>query len=489
MLSKQKTFKFILLILSVFTFIQYSCKKDTIISTSSAKLNFSSNSILFDTVFTTIGSTTQQLKVYNPYKQKIKISSIKLAGGTNSNFRINVDGLPGTSFNDIEIEPKDSIFIFVRVTVDPNNSNSPLVISDSILFTTNGNLQKVKLVAWGQDAYYYTPKYVLTFPDGSTLPYSVIHCDAIWENDKPHVIYGYAVVDSGCTLTIKENTNIYFHKDAVLWVYKDGTLKVQGTMGNPVTFQGDRLEQYYSDSPGQWGEIWLSAGSKNNDINYAIIKNANIGLQIDTTAVNPTQPTLSLENTIIKNMSTAGILAQGTWMEAKNCVFANCAQCAIDLNIGGKYDFKHCTIGNYWDYSNRQTASLILNNYYQDINKNVILRNLVQANFGNCIIYGSLNEEILLDKKTGALFNYNFNHCLLKTNLDTNAAFSSNCISCLYNNDPAFIDKNSNNLQLLSTSPAINKGLLNIAYYVPFDILHHNRTTNIAPDLGAYEAK
>ncbi len=469
-------------ILLILFFFESSCKKDKIINDISAKVKFSSNLILFDTVFTTIGSVTKQLKVYNPYSEIIKVSSIRLAGGTNSNFRINVDGIATTEIDNIEIEPKDSIYIFVKVTVDPTNSNSPLVVSDSILFNTNGNLQQVQLVAWGQDAYYHTPKY----PEGNPW-FSIIKCDDIWTNDKPHLIYGYAVVDSACTLTIKENARIYLHKNAVLWVYKDGTLKVEGTLGNPVTFQGDRLEQYYNDKPGQWGKIWLSAGSKNNEINHAIIKNGYIGIHADTTTTNPTEPTLKIENTIIENMGAAGILAQGSWVEAKNCVIGNCSQYAVVLNMGGKYDFRHCTFGNYWSYSTRNTASLVLNNWYKDINENIIHRDLEKAYFGNCIVYGSLSEEILLDSLQGALFNYKFDHCLLKTGVNTgNANYFANCI---INSDPAFIDYSVNDYQLNDGSPAIDKGLMSIATYIPFDILRHNRTSNVAPDLGAYEKK
>ena len=470
----------IISILLTFIFFESSCKKDKIINDTSAKVEFSSDTILFDTVFTTIGSVTKQFKVYNPYNQIIKISSIRLAEGTNSNFRINIDGVAATEIENIEIEPKDSIYIFVKVTVDPTNSNSPLVVSDSILFTTNGNLQQVQLVAWGQDAYYYTPD----LPVGDPW-ISIIKCDDIWTNDKPHVIYGYAVVDSACSLTIKEGTQIYMHKNSVLWVYKDGTLKVEGTLGNPVIFQGDRLEQYYKDKPGQWGKIWLSAGSKNNEINYAIIKNGYIGLHADTTTTNPTQPTLKIENTIIENMGAAGILAQGSWVEAKNCVIGNCSQYAVVLNIGGKYDFKHCTIGNYWSYSSRNTPSLVLNNWYKDINENIIHRDLEKAYFGNCIIYGSLSEEILLDSLQGALFNYKFDHCLLKTEVNTgNVNYFANCV---INEDPDFKDVTVNNYQLNIGSAAIDNGLMSIADNIPFDILRHNRTTNIAPDLGAYE--
>lgn len=459
-----------------------SCKKDTIITDTNAKLSFSSDTVIFDTVFTTVGSVTKEIKVYNTYDQKIKISRIRLAGGTNSNYRINIDGIAATDVSEIEIEPNDSIYIFVKVTVDPNNSNSPLVISDSILFETNGNLQQVQLVAWGQDAYYHTPDhFFVNFPD-----YSIIDCDDIWLNDKPHVIYGYAVVDSGCTLTIKEGARIYLHKGGVLWVYKDGTLKVQGTMGNPVTFQGDRLEQYYKDKPGQWGKIWLSAGSKNNEVNYAVIKNGYIGIHVDTTANSPTQPTLTLENTIIENMGAAALLAQGSWVVAKNCVFGNCAQYAVVLNIGGKYDFRHCTIGNYYSLTTRQTPSLVLNNWYEDIYNVTHPRDLTNAYFGNCIIYGSLSEELQKDSIAAALFNYTFDHCLVKTQTSTNY---SRYVNCVINSDPAFKDYTNNNYELNEGSAAIDKGLMSIANYLPFDILRHNRTNDAAPDMGAYEKK
>src|ERR1035437_957402 len=194
-----------------------SCKKDHITTDSSAKIGFSTSSILFDTVFTTVGSTTKTFLVYNRNSQSIKISSIRLARGTASNFRINVNGLKGVQFSDIEIRAKDSMFVFVEVTVNPNNSNSPLVIRDSIVFQTNGNMQDVHLEAWGQNAYFYTPN---IFPANGFPGYSNISCDAVWKNDKPHVIYAYAVVDSGCTLTIESGTKVYMHPGAVLYVNK-----------------------------------------------------------------------------------------------------------------------------------------------------------------------------------------------------------------------------------------------------------------------------
>ena len=456
---------------------------------TTGSLNFSNDSVSFDTVFTTIGSTTKQLKVYNPSSKPVKISSITLGRGSASNYRINIDGVSATQIKDIELGAKDSMFIFVKVTVDPNNVNTPFVVSDSLVFITNNKMQQVKLVAWGQNAYYHTPTH---FPVNMSS-YSVISANETWHNDKPHLVYGWVVVDSSFTLTIQEGTKIYFHNNAGMWVYNDASLKVEGTKDNPVVFQGDRLEQWYKDIPGQWGRlmsdgnlysmgIWLSAGSKNNDINYAVIRNGDTGIKVDTLG-NSANPTLKLRNTIIENMSTAGIYAQGSFIQAENDVVSNCGVHALILSIGGSYDFKHCTFANYWDYSTRQTSSVVLNNYYKDINGNTQIRDLTKADFGNCIIYGNIDEELFLDKNASGLFNFKFNHCLLKTAHDiTNATFYD---TCLKNADPLFENTTTNDYMLQYNSPAIDTGDLGIAAQVPLDIRGSSRTA--APDLGAYE--
>ncbi len=408
-------FSYIIFFIFFISLFVSSCHKDeNYITDTSVKLSFSNDSISFDTVFTTIGSTTKILKIYNNEKRPLLISSIYLAGGSSSNFRINVDGVPGISFKDVEINGNDSLWIFVRVTVDPGNQSTPFIITDSIVFNTNGNIQDVKLCAWGQDAYYHTPtEHIEGLP-----PFSYAGCASAWANDKPHVIYGYTVVDTDSTLIIQAGTKIHLYKNAVIWVYNGGSIKVNGNKDNPVIFQGTRLEQYYNDMPGQWNKIWLSAGSKDNVINYAIIKNGTIGIQADTLG-SLVSPTLRLSNTIIKNMSSAALWGQGSHIWAVNSVFANCGLYNIILSIGGKYSFKHCTAGNFWNYSTRTSPALLLNNYYKDYLGNYQVRSLDSAYFGNCIIYGSNNDEIGLDRFSSAsVFNYNFDHCLIKTTLN-----------------------------------------------------------------------
>lgn len=460
-----------------------SCKKVEQVADATAKPSFSTDSVLFDTVFTTVGSTTKTFKIYNRNSQQINISRLFLATGSSSQFRINVDGVSGTSLNDIEINGGDSLFVFVQVTVNPTGVNSPLLIRDSIVFETGNNRQHVMLTAIGQDVYLHKPDHFSTtgFP-----PYSIITCNDLWTNDKPHLIFGYAVVDEGCTLTIQQGARVHLNNKAVLWVYKGGTLIVQGAKNNEVVFQGARLEADYKDVPGQWGKIWLSSESKNNVIDWAIIKNGSIGVQADTLG-DPVNPTLLITNTIVKNMSAAGIYGQGTHIRGYNCVFANCGQYVAALTIGGKYKFEHCTFANYWTEGSRSTPLLAMSNYYVDVNSTIQIRDLDSAYFGNCIMYGNLEEEIGLDSSTfGGIFNYKFDHCLIKTALNTANSVHYNTVS--QNADPQFVNVSLNNYQLKATSPAIDAGDTQI--FIGTDLNGANRpnsSTTSLPDLGAYE--
>jgi hypothetical protein len=455
-----------------------SCKKDALLTDSSAKLEFSTDSVLFDTVFTTLGSTTKTFRIYNRHSQKMNISKIRLAAGSSSPFKLNVDGISGKSISDVEILGGDSLFVFVQVTVDPTGVSNPLLIRDSIIFETNDNIQDVKLTAVGQDVYLHKPDH---FPLNGFPAYSIINCNDVWTNDKPHLIFGYAVVDSGCTLTMMPGTRVHLYKNAGLLVFKDGTLIVNGAKGSEVTFQGTRLEAAYKDVAGQWGQIWLYAGSKNNVINYAIIKNGGIGIRVDT-VVTPGVPTLKLGNTIIKNMTAAAVYGLGAHIRSYNCVFANSGQYVAALTIGGNYSFEHCTFANFWSGTEtRSTPLLIMNNNYASGNT-VYIRPIDSCNFKNCILYGDLPDEIGIDSIAGypGNLNYRFDHCLLKTSKNLSG---SHYISCTKNLNPGFRNASVGDYQLESS--AVNSRDKGAATTIVTDLNNNFRMG--APDLGAYE--
>lgn len=453
-----------------------SCNKKEDFLSSGYDLTFSQDTIAFDTVFTTIGTSTQYLVVKNTNNDPIKINQIYLAGGGSSNFRINVDGLSGTTFQDIEILANDSLYIFVEVTVDPNNSSSPLLITDSIVFDKNGAVQDVDLVACGQDAFFILPDrfgfYNIVARDGF---------DTLWDNTKPIVIYGKAVVDSNSTLTIKEGTQIYLHANSSLWVYRGGQLIVDGTVSEPVVFQDDRPEAYYDDKPGQWDRIWIMESSEDHSINHAIIRNSFIGIQCDFWA-DPTNwgNKLTIKNTLIENVSGAGILSRGYDIDMENCVITNVQQYSLTAQ-GGTINMRHSTLGNYWSYGIRQNPSVYISNYYIDPYK-VFYSFDLDFTSTNSIIYGNQDEEVLIDTDvTGGSIAYLFDHVLLKTLLPVTDA--THWQSVITNQDPLFEDASDNDLHLKDLSPALEKGKAGV---LSEDIEGNPRDAS-TPDLGAYE--
>jgi hypothetical protein len=473
-----------LFFLSLFLLIIFSaCRKDKFLTDASSDITFSTDSVLFDTVFKYAGSTTKQFMIYNQHDQPIKVSSIYLAGGNTSAFRINVDGISAYTFADIELAAKDSLYIFVQVTVNPSQS-APLLIKDSIIFETNGNINNVKLTAIGQDVYLHKPDH---FPTNGLPAYSITGRDGhdtTLPNDKPHLFFGYTVIDSDCKLTLQAGTKLYFHNKAVLWVYDKGTLIVDGAYKNEVVFQGDRLEAAYKEMPGQWGKIWLSRGSRNNTFNWAIIKNASVGIQADTVATT-NAPTVKISNTIIKNMQAAAIWGQGARIWSNNCVFSNCGQFVAALTLGGIYKFEHCTFANFWTHDARTTPLLDLNNHYLSATNLYVIRSLDSAYFGNCILYGDQEEEVLMDSSIyGGKFSYKFDHCILKTaRVVSNATHYKNIIK---NGDPAFKDVDKGDYHLTNTSTAIDKGYPTLINVDLENKTRPNVSTGL-PDLGAYE--
>ncbi|MBL7932621.1 MAG: hypothetical protein JNL60_12005 [Bacteroidia bacterium] len=408
------------------------CKKNKFNTDQDAVVQFSQDSVIFDTVFTSIGSATQNFRVRNTGKQKIKISSIYLAGGKSSPFIINVDGAKGTTFDDIEIAGNDSIYVFVQVNVNPTNASSPMIISDQIVFITNGNEQKVNLEAWGQDAYYHKPSDALYFKDGSYLAYSYVneHTQAytlvgseyIWKNDKPHVVYGYLVVDSAQHLRIPEGTKVYMNYKAGIWVLPGGQIQVLGKKGNEVVFQGVRREKDFADDPGQWDRIWINEGSEFNKIDYAIIKNGYIGVQAeqfgqDTNLIKFKK--LTITNTKIQNMSMWGLYGLYYNIIGGNNVISNCQEHSVNFLLGGYYEFYHCTFANYWKKDKpREKPTLNINNYSEGQTLPLV------AYFGNCIIDGKLDNELTLDIKPSTQFpvTYTFSSCWIKTSTNTSDA-------------------------------------------------------------------
>jgi hypothetical protein len=457
-----------------------SCKKDDILTDSSARLEFSMDTVMFDTIFTSIGSTTAILTVYNDNDRPVVISRATLATGQNSPYRLNFDGIPGKSFKDVEIAGKDSLFMFIEVTIDPNNVNTPFLVTDSIVFETNGNIQDVDLVAYGQNANFIVAD---TYVEGLP-PYKILPCNSTWDNSLPYVIYGYAVVDSSCDLTINAGTKVYLHNNSGLWVYKGGMIDVNGTVADPVIFQGTRLESYYQDIPGQWDRIWINEGSVNNEIDHAIIRNGFIGIQAESLLDTSEQKQLTIRNTVIHNMSGFGIFTRYYNLVARNVLVTECGFYNLAITRGGGYEFRHCTFANYWNRSQRTTPAVYMNDYGVDQNQNLLEFPLYKADFFNSIIYGNNDDELEFDFEFSTT-SHNFNNLLLRGTISTP---SSNFTNVIKNQDPKFFDVFEDDYHINSNSPARDAG--DPAFVTPdiqSDLDGNPRLIDTAPDLGVYE--
>lgn len=461
-----------------------ACRKVNDISTDpSHKLTFSTDTVMFDTVFTTLGSSTHQLKVYNNYTEDLNISEIRLMGGEESRFKLNFDGEAGVAFQDVVVPSNDSLYAFLQVTIDPSDLTTPFVVEDSLMFVTNGNTQMIKLVAWGQNARYIVADRVLAgFPKFKIIADSLetVH----WTNELPYVIYGYALINSYGTLHIHEGTRVYVHDGGGIWSWSDGQLIIEGTAENPVTIQGDRLEPFFKDQPGQWDRIWLMDARSGADhlIDHAIIRNGFIGIQAES-FVHATQAALRINNTIIENHTGMGVYAVLYAIEANNMVIDNCGQYAFAVVQGGDYLIRHSTIGNYWWQGTRTTASLFLSNYVDQDNEHYEFP--FHWEMYNSIVYG-VQEEEFGSSLTSVEYDttYLFDHCLMRTSKYSNAdAGFSNCI---FNQDPMFVDYRSYDLHLSDVlSPAVGTGSPSVAIEVPYDIEGKDRRNT--PDLGAYQ--
>lgn len=494
-----------------------SCRKDFEFEPSTGSLEFSKDTVYLDTVFTNIGSSTYNLKVYNRSNNDINIPNVGLERGEDSEYRLNVDGLAGKTFENIELLAKDSLFIFIETTIDINNlpsTDGEFLYTDRIVFDSGSNMQDVDLVTLVKDAVFIYPDRDNATGIIETLTLNVggeqIETDIqgrylmpdeyTFTNERPYVIYGYCAVPNGETLTVEAGARVHFHADSGILVSEDASIHVNGlhsddqeTLENEVIFEGDRLEPIFGDVPGQWGTIWLFEGSVDNIFNYTTIKNAGVGILSDG---NPNAVTdkLTITNSQIYNSSNFGILGRNTSIAAENVVINNSGQSSFAGTLGGKYNFTHCTIANYWNNSFRQFPALLLNNFTETLDA-IIIADLVEANFNNCIIYGNDNPEFILDEVEDAsvVFNFKFTNCLALFS-DSNNNFSgpnydfddtTHYEGMVFNEDPDFMEPYENKMIIGENSAAVNIGNAFFANQVPTDILNVDRTTS--PDAGAYQ--
>lgn len=515
--------KILLLLVVGLTVLMSSCRKDFDTVPSNGGLVFSKQTVYLDTIFTGISSSTYMLKVYNTSNDDISIPAVRLEKGDASKYRIMVDGMTGIGgngkyFPNVEVLAKDSLFIFIETTVDVAESEPDFTYNDRILFGAGTTEQAVNLVTLIQDAHFIFPnrdlngvKEVLTLAgqtqasdiEGHTLTTPE---ELTWTNDKPWVVYGFAHVPAGQTLTIQEGTKVHFHDGAGIIVDQNANIVIDGNPSlydsegnliddNEVTFEGDRLEPAFSGTPGQWrGMIILS--TTGNTIDHLKIKNAFYGIQLPGDGAQGYQPQLSITNSQVLNMVNFGILGVHANISAENFVANNIGQACFAGLEGGNYNLLHCSLNNNWPTTSQLT--MLLDNYYEDPNTqaqtayalNVSIRNSIIYNINRVAFVMNLNNDIAVNTD-------NIQHNFIKFNdsgtgieNDPQYAFIRNEQNGNRKNvDPQFNNPGRNQLYIFTTSPAATAGnaafgLTGLDYFgAP-----RQETTPGAVALGAFNA-
>ena len=430
-------------------------------------LKAETDTLHFDTVFTSTGSVTRSFKIYNSNKRGVQISSILLKGGTSSPFKINVNGVTGPSVLQTQVNSNDSVYVFVSVKIDPTTANMPFIIRDSIEVEYNGNRKVIQLQAYGQNAHF--------------LRKHIVASDETWTNDLPYVVLGGLEVAANATLTIQKGCRVFLHADAPLLI--NGTLHVLGEKydSTRVIFTGDRLDEPYRNYPASWPGIYFNPSSRNNIINYAEIKNAYQALVVQAPSFNST-PKLLLSETKVDNAYDAGILALNSSINAQNVLISNCGKNLL-LVGGGDYTFTHCTIASFSNNFLQRTDPVLLLTNYTNSGSNTLT-----AVFTNCIFWGEgllSGENEVVVKQAGSLpFNVSFDHVLWKMKHEPGNVLKNKILT---NQEPLFDSINTSkhyyNFLLKKESPAIDAGR-NTS--ITLDIDGNTRPVGL-PDIGAYE--
>lgn len=374
---------------------------DSFTVSSNNALSFSADTIRFDTVFSTVPSSTRSFWVYNKSGNGLRCSSVRLEGGNQFGFRVNVDGIylspeEGYRANNIEVRNKDSIRVYVELTSALTNKDLPVEINDNLVFNLESGLQqKVALNAWSWDA--------------TQIKNCTISKDSTLSGDKPLVVYGNLTIEEGSTLTIAAGTTLYFHGDAGIDV--KGRIVCAGTASSNIIMRGDRLDHMFDYLPydrvsGQWNGLHIAESSYDNEVSYTDIHGAFNGIVVDSSDVSRNK--LLLSNSTIHNCQGYGMQTLNSSITISNCQLSNTLNNCLSIE-GGNVNVLNTTMAQFYPFDSSRGSALCFS---------AAKYPLLAFDCKNSLVTGYSDDEmhgIKPSNESETPFAYTFSNCIIRT--------------------------------------------------------------------------
>jgi hypothetical protein len=416
---------FLLLPLVLLLFGQ-GCRKRPDFFVERGALDFSTDTIRFDSIFTNLPSPTERVTVVNNSGENMLIKEVSLKSG--AEFDLIFDGLTGDRISNYELADGDSAVAFVSFK------------------------------SQREDDYLYVP-------DGHTL-----------------------IIRAGTQLFFTPRIDVDFNLVSGIVVY--GRMLVEGTKGNEVVFQGSRFGEDYAETPGQWRGISFGNLARASKIEHALIKNGFIGVyqEYGNPGFGPKVliEKSEIRNMSAFGIYSNGFTDNNyvyPLIRANNSLIHNSATANLGIFGGGKYDFNQCTFANYTVDFRRNSPQMIINNYDDNVGGIIYY---CRTYFRNCIIWGTEEDEFAPDSfPVPNQWDVFFSNTIIRTTLPLKGSniISSQDDDFIKFKDPTAGDADERDYRLELRSPGVNIGKVLTGLNTDLD----DRLRDAQPDAGCYE--
>lgn len=392
-----------------------SCMNDGVTTSGSAQPEFSTDTLSLGMMWAGEPSPTAMMRIYNRQSKGIILSRVAVARCSGGDLHLNLDGVGGNEFHDVEIRANDSLFLLAEAVPSPDFSASIEITANGMTHTIPVSGRAIAPIVLDN----LTVSRDFTIPAGSQVRVS-----------------GTVTISQGATLTIGEGTTIYFRDGA--GIESEGQVIALGNPGSEVTLRGDRLSNVvpsipFDVIPGQWEGIRFGSSSVGSHLSCVSVVNTCSGISLAPEAE------LRLTDCRISNSRTTIISGKDATLTAIGCEFSNACASLLTLD-GGTTTLSRCTLSNHYLFSFPSGAAISLSGD-------------PALNVTESIIHG---DGAPLSASNSLPANVRFTRCLF----GSKGSDDTNFIDCIWETDPLFmldIDNYVMDFRLSPDSPARGK--------------------------------